>query len=618
MAADNYALELEEPEGINGSPFANGVAHKVSPNDKLPDGRSATTTTVGTASKSDSGVVYKVNDTPPWYLCLLLGFQHYLTMMGGTISYPFILSPKMCIAEDDPARGHIQSTIFFVSGLGTLLQATFGVRLPVIQGSTFAHLVPILAVLSLPRWQCPEDVFLESGGNGTSTEHLWQPRMREIQGAILVASLFEVFAGITGLIGLLMRWITPLGITPTIALIGLSLFAEASHHASRNWAVAFATVILVTIFSQYMRDVRIPIPGTRRKQKGQEPPRAKRFALFKLFPVILTIIIMWVACVILTVTDAVGPQSAVRTDIKLRALSESPWFRFPYPFQWGVPTVSTGAVVGLLAGVLVSMVESVGDYHACARLSGAPPPPVHAVNRGIFMEGIGSVFAALWGAGCGLTSYSENIGAIGITKVASRRVIQYGAAIMLVLGTLGKMGAFLVTIPEPIIGGTFIVMFSIVSAVGLSSLQFVDLNSSRNLFVLGSSLFLGLCVPKWVQAHPGVIATGSPELDQVINVLLSTSMFVGGFVGIFLDNTIPGTAEERGIHRWTEHAEEGASEGSQVCCTLAECYDPPGTSLLHKVPFFRYVPISPTFRDDRLFTNIRRWFTFKKSFAPKT
>ena len=63
------------------------------------------------------------------------------------------------------------------------------------------------------------------------------------------------------------------------------------------------------------------------------------------------------------------------------------------------------------------MVESVGDYYACARLSGAPPPPVHAVNRGIGIEGIGCLLAGAWGSGNGTTSYSENVGAIGITKV---------------------------------------------------------------------------------------------------------------------------------------------------------------------------------------------------------
>ncbi len=90
-----------------------------------------------------------------------------------------------------------------------------------------------------------------------------------------------------------------------------------------------------------------------------------------------------------------------------------------FPGQWGVPTVSLAGVFGILAGVISSMIESVGDYHACARLSGAPPPPRHAVNRGIGIEGIGCLLAGAWGTGNGTTSYSENIGALGITKVQS-------------------------------------------------------------------------------------------------------------------------------------------------------------------------------------------------------
>ena len=72
---------------------------------------------------------------------------------------------------------------------------------------------------------------------------------------------------------------------------------------------------------------------------------------------------------------------------------------------------------GMLAGVVASIIESVGDYYACARLSGAPPPPRHAINRGIGMEGIGCLLTGAFGTGNGTTSYSENIGAIGITKV---------------------------------------------------------------------------------------------------------------------------------------------------------------------------------------------------------
>ena len=84
----------------------------------------------------------------------------------------------------------------------------------------------------------------------------------------------------------------------------------------------------------------------------------------------------------------------------------------------------------MLAGVLASMIESVGDYYAAARLSGAPPPPTHAINRGIGMEGLACILAGAWGSGNGTTSYSENIGALGITKVS------YGLIRMLTLRTL--------------------------------------------------------------------------------------------------------------------------------------------------------------------------------------
>ena len=75
-------------------------------------------------------------------------------------------------------------------------------------------------------------------------------------------------------------------------------------------------------------------------------------------------------------------------------------------------------VFGMLAGVLASAIESIGDYFACARLSGAPPPPRHAINRGIGTEGFGSILAGIWGTGNGMTSYSENVAAIGVTRVS--------------------------------------------------------------------------------------------------------------------------------------------------------------------------------------------------------
>merc|ERR1719228_2123519 len=227
-------------------------------------------------------------------------------------------------------------------------------------------------------------------------------------------------------------------------------------------------------------------------------------------------------CVILTSAVSDLPE-AIRTDgPKLAMFHKADWFRFPYPFQWGRPTVSVEGVLGMLAGVTASAIESVGDYYACARLSGAPPPPPHAINRGIGTEGLGCIIAGIFGTGNGTTSYSENIGAIGVTKVGSRRVVQWGAVIMLGFGVFSKFGFCFLTIPNPIVGGIFCVMFGMISAVGLSNLQFIDLNSTRNLFVLGFSIFFSLVLPQWMKNNPTVVLTGVGDLDQILKVLLET------------------------------------------------------------------------------------------------
>ena len=87
--------------------------------------------------------------------------------------------------------------------------------------------------------------------------------------------------------------------------------------------------------------------------------------------------------------------------------------------QWGMPTVSTASFMAMLAATITSIIESVGDYYACARISGVPPPPAHAVNRGIAIEGLGSLISGAVGSGGATTSYSQNVGAIGFTKVSS-------------------------------------------------------------------------------------------------------------------------------------------------------------------------------------------------------
>ncbi|XP_060067626.1 solute carrier family 23 member 1-like [Ylistrum balloti] len=545
-------------------------------------------------------LLYAVNEVPPWYLCIILGFQHYLTAFGSTISVPLILYKTFCVAEDKVGLGELINTIFFVSGLCTLLQTTFGVRLPIIQGATFAFLVPTQSILALPQWSCPYTEAEKGLRNLTDLpdygspghREIWHSRLREIQGAIMIASLFQVIIGFSGAVGVVLRVIGPLAVTPTVTLIGLALFPDAANLASQQWYIAIMTMFLIALFSQYLRNITIPVCQYR-KGKGCG---VYKLPIFKLIPVLLAMVVAWGICAILTAAEVFPSESSgwgykSRTDTKMSVIADAKWFRFPYPGQWGIPTVSFAGVFGMLAGVLASMMESVGDYYACARLAGAPPPPVHAVNRGIGVEGIGCILAGAWGSGNGTTSYSENVGAIGITKVGSLRVVQAGGIIMIFLSCFGKFGALFVTIPDPVIGGVFMIVFGMITAVGLSNLQYVDMSSSRNIFILGVSLFFGLAFPLWMKANGTVINTGSDIVDQIITVLLSTSMLVGGVVGFILDNTIPGTPEERGLTKW--RSVDSSTSGTTTDISV---YDIPLIQpFLDKMFWPKYVPFCPRF-----------------------
>uniref|UniRef100_A0A4W6E2U0 Solute carrier family 23 member 1 n=1 Tax=Lates calcarifer TaxID=8187 RepID=A0A4W6E2U0_LATCA len=548
--------------------------------------------------RAGSDMIYTIEDVPPWYLCILLGLQHYLTCFSGTVAVPFLLAEAMCVGRDQNTISQLIGTIFTTVGVTTLIQTTVGVRLPLFQASAFAFLIPAQAILSLDRWRCPSEE--EIYGNWSlplNTSHIWQPRIREIQGAIIVSSLLELLIGLCGMPGLLLEYIGPLTITPTVSLIDTCLSIHLSVYLSVCPPVfppvclfTCQCILLIVLFAQYLRATSLPVPVYSRK-KGL---RSTRVQIFKMFPIILAIMLVWLVCYVLTLTNLLPSDPdryghKARTDARGDIMTSSPWFRVPYPCQWGLPVVTVAGVLGMLSATLAGIVESIGDYYACARLSGATPPPVHAINRGIFTEGVCCIIAGLLGTGNGSTSSSPNIGVLGITKVGSRRVVQYGAGIMFLLGSVGKFTALFASLPDPILGGMFCTLFGMITAVGLSNLQLVDLNSSRNLFVLGFSMFFGLTLPTYLDTHPNSIHTGLAELDQILTVLLSTEMFVGGFLAFCLDNTIPGSRQERGLVEWRSSSSSSSS------------YDLPlGMGVVRRTRWLRRFPISPSFTGFRL------------------
>uniref|UniRef100_A0A8C7I6F6 Solute carrier family 23 member 2 n=1 Tax=Oncorhynchus kisutch TaxID=8019 RepID=A0A8C7I6F6_ONCKI len=489
-------------------------------------------------------MIYTIEDTPPWYLCIFLGLQHYLTCFSGTIAVPFLLAEAMCVGFDQWATSQLIGTIFFCVGITTLLQTTLGCRLPLFQASAFAFLAPARAILSLDKWKCNTTV-VPSMFNETellNTEHIWHPRIREIQGAIIVSSLIEVCIGFLGLPGLLLKYIGPLTITPTVALIGLSGFQAAGERAGKHWGIAMLTIFLVLLFSQYARNVQLPLPIYKAK-KGWT---SYRLQLFKMFPIIMAILVSWLICFIFTVTNVFPPEKDkygyyARTDARQGILAAAPWFKIPYPCE--LP-------------LLMVYIPPLANF-------------------------IGSSNLECFGVVCS-TSVCR-------CWVGSRRVIQYGAAMMLLLGLVGKFSALFASLPDPVLGALFCTLFGMITAVGLSNLQFVDLNSSRNLFVLGFSIFFGLVLPSYLKQNP--LVTGIVSIDQVLNVLLTTAMFVGGSVAFVLDNTIPGTPEERGIRKLKRGSGPSTAELEGM-----RTYDLPfGMDFLRRHTVFQYFPISPTF-----------------------
>ncbi|XP_058813991.1 solute carrier family 23 member 2 isoform X2 [Topomyia yanbarensis] len=536
-----------------------------------------------------SNINYDIDDVPSWYLCIFMALQHYLTMLGAIVSIPFILTPALCMEDEDPARGIIISTMIFVTGLVTYMQVTWGCRLPIVQGGTISFLVPTLAILNLPQWKCPNKDIIGQMDSVQKTE-LWQTRMCELSGAIAVSATFQVFIGYTGLVGKLLKIITPLTIVPTVSLVGLTLFSHASETASKHWGIAIGTVFLLTLFSQVLTNVQIP---TVYYHKGHGIAIGW-FSLFKLFPVLLTIVIMWSLCAVLTATNVLPEGHPARTDVRIKVLHDAAWFRVPYPCQFGAPTVTLAGVLGMLAGVLACTVESISYYPTVSRMCNAPPPPLHAINRGIGTEGLGTILAGFWGSGNGTNTFGENVGAIGVTKVGSRRVIQWAALIMVLQGVLNKFGAAFIMIPDPVVGGIFCVMFGMIAAFGLSALQYVDLRSARNLYILGLSIFFPLVFCIWLKDHPDLIQTGNETVDSTLFVLLSTSILVGGSLGCILDNLIPGTNEERGLVAWSK---EMALESTNDETIDKSTFDfPCGMEILKSWKWTRHIPFLPTYK----------------------
>jgi len=457
-------------------------------------------------------MAYTLDEIPkPFGKALFLGIQHVLTMFGATVSVPLLLGPVMGMTPEQIAV--LVASVMLASGVATFLQVNLGTRLPIVQGVSFSFLGPffgiIFAVMAMPD----------------ASPALM---MQYIAGAIILGSLVEMFIGFTGLIGKLQRFISPVVIGPVIALIGLSLWYVGAPNAAQNWLLAGIVIIASFYFSLIL---------------GPKKP------FFSLFPILLAVLIAYGVGLILTLAGAYTPDTPGYIDFS--SVGQAAWFRWNVFFPWGIPKFELGFFLVILAGYLASMIESYGDYHAINAAAEGPPLTDKQISRGIGFEGVGCFFTGVFG-GFASTSYTENIGLVGLTRVASRYVVNIGVVVLIFLGIFGKFGAVVATIPGPIVGGLYCTLFGLIASIGISQSAKADLSSMRNQMIIGFCLFMGISVPGiFTGTHLTEAVQLSfdwaPWLSNIINIVGSSGMAVAAIFGLILDNVIPGTDEERGL-----------------------------------------------------------------------
>lgn len=452
---------------------------------------------------------YGLDDVPePFPKALGLGLQHVLTMFGGTILVPLLLGPAMGMNAEQTAI--LISSAFLCAGIATFFQITIGSRLPIIQGVSFAFLVPFFAIISA---------------------HPGPDAMRYIAGLVLVGGVVEATIGFAGIFGYLRRFVTPITIAPVIALIGLSLFEPAAQTAGSYWPLALLMVALVFVLTLVI---------------------GSRYRFLTVFPVLAAIVICYAVALVLTWTGvfAEGSAQAVSfagvgdTDL-VRGLTVG---EGGILWPWGTPLFDWSLLIGILAAFLASMVESFGDYHAISQIVTGEDPEPRTIDRGIGAEGVGSFATGLFG-GFSSTSYSGNIALVGLTRVGSRYVVGVAAAVLLVMGFVGKLGALIATIPQPIVGGAYLVLFGLIAAIGLSMLRRVDMDSQRNLLIVGFVLFSGFVFPTYFASADDFSVFDIEWLTEMVVAIGSSGIATAAVLGLLLDNLIPGTAEERGLTR---------------------------------------------------------------------
>ncbi|MGZ2259527.1 uracil-xanthine permease family protein [Roseobacter sp. A03A-229] len=410
-----------------------------------------------------AGIYRNPDATPPLVQAVPLGLQHVLAMFASNVTPSIIVAGAAGLAFGGPEQVYLIQMAMLFAGVATLFQTVgigpIGARLPIMQGTSFAF-VGVLAGVAAT------------------------------QGLSVALSACIIGGCVHFVLGAFirhLRWLFPPLVTGLVILaIGLYLIPVAIKYAAggaatfqmeaesfgslMHWSVALSVVIVALVLKFFT--------------KGTLSNAA----------ILIGLVVGYLLALMLGI-------------VNFSAVANASWVTSITPLPYGFE-FSLGAVIAVTLVSIVSAIETVGDASATTKAGAGREATDAEISGATYADGLGTAVAGVFG-GLPNTSFSQNVGIVGMTGIMSRHVVTIGALILILCGLLPKIGAVIASMPLPVLGGGVIVMFGMVAAAGMNVLSEVEMNR-RNMVIIAVSLAAGLglnLVPTAVQYLPGVVKT---------------------------------------------------------------------------------------------------------------
>ena len=423
---------------------------------------------------------------------LVLGLQHLFAMFGATVLVPAITGLNV-------------STTLLFAGLGTLLfHLVTGRKIPAFLGSSFAFLGGYAAIAPT----------VDEAGNAISNAALLPYACAGVAVAglvyLILAAFFKAFGAKK-----VMRFFPPIVTGPIIICIGMTLAGSAITNCHTNWIVALAAIAVVVICNIW--------------GKG----------MIKIVPILLGVVASYLVAMIVDPAARAHVAATVGAAkwIGLPVIWENTAFSiFGEGFDGGLLLTS---IVTIAPIALATMVEHVGDVCAISSTVGKNFVADPGLHRTLVGDGLATALASLFGAPAN-TTYGENTGVLALSKVYDPKVVRLAALFAIVLSFCPKFAALIVAMPAATMGGVSLVLYGMISAVGVRNVveNQVDFTKSRNVLI--AAMIMGLAI--------GVSYAGAIVIPVGSITISLSGRAVAAIVGIAMNAILPGKDYEFGTN----------------------------------------------------------------------